>query len=357
MGNEVSSEITKEDLVELKKKQIQLEKENRKIREELEKSKNSKTENKEKKKDKIPIPNSSSNKKVNIDYKNKNLSLDPFELFHLEPDCSIEDIRARYKKLILKYHPDKSGYDSTQEFRILQKAYAVLLSMKEEEARLTGQLNQTIESKEAERKDFDHDMDRVNYQFEPGSGMNFNRDKFNQMFEQNRFTDENEKGYKDWMKDDSNFTQEQPKVISKEGFNNAFEEYIQKQSSGNKITRYVDPETLICTTAGYEELGNDGNDFTNHGKYTDLKKAYTQTTLHPGQIKRDEYKTIEQLKAARNGPMVLSPEEQEYLAQKKRQEEDLEMARQNKMRERDMAIEKHYSRLHGKAIELPSYKR
>jgi curved DNA-binding protein CbpA len=360
MGNEVSSEITKEDLIELKKKQLQLEKENRRIREELEKSKTAKPpkEKESVKKTTKPIIVSAANtKKITFDFKDKNISIDPFDVFQLEADCTIEDIKGRYKKLIVKYHPDKSGYDSTQEFRILQKAYALLLSIKEEEARLMGQMTQTKESKQAERSEMDNDMERVNYQFEPSSGNNFNRTKFNEMFEQNRFVEENEKGYSDWMKDDTNFGQQQPKVASKERFNEAFEEHIQRQTS-NQIIEYKDPDTLICTTAGYEELGNDNSDFTNHGKYTDLKKAYTQATLHPGQVKsRENYKTIDQLKAARSGPLKLTQEEEMYVAQKAKMEEQMEIARQNKMRDKDQAIEKHYSRLHGKAIELPSYRR
>jgi curved DNA-binding protein CbpA len=365
MGNEVSSEFTKEDLIELKKKQLQLEKENRRIREELEKTKSKsrekeKDDDKKEKKDKHakPIFVKPAHKKISVDYKEKNVSIDPFEIFDLEPDCSIDDIKTRYKKLIVRYHPDKSGYDSTQEFRVLQKAYALLLSIKEEEAKLTGQMTQTKESKEAERFEMENEFEQqVNYQFEPSSGNNFNRTKFNQMFEQNRFVDESERGYSDWMKDDTNFGQQQPRVASKERFNEAFEEHIQKQTS-NQIIEYRDPETLICTTTGYEELGNDNSDFTNHGKYTDLKKAYTQGTLHPGQIRsRENYGNIEQLKAARSAPLKLSQEEEMYVAQKAKLEEQMEIARQNKMRDKDQAIEKHYSRLHGKAIELPSYRR
>ncbi len=356
MGNESSTQITKEDLVELQKKQLKLERENRKIKEELEKNK--KPTKTQKINVKPIIPNAKSNKKVNFTIDNKDISLDPFEIFQLEPECSMEDVKLRYKKLILKYHPDKSGYDSKEEYRAIQKAYAVILSMKEEEAKLTGQLNQTKESKETERKNLDEDLERVNYQFEPSSGNNFNRTKFNQMFEQNRFVDEGERGYSDWLKDDTNFDQQQPKVATKEQFNEAFDQYIQRQASTKQVVQYIDPDTLISTTAGFEELGNDYQDFTNHGKYTDLKKAYTETTLHPGSVKsRDNYSSIEQLKAARNGPLVLSPDEQEYLSRKNRTEEEMELSRQTKQRNRDSAIEQHYMKLHGKAIELPTYRR
>ena len=356
MGNENSSQITKEDLIELQKKQLKLEKENKKIKEELEKSK--KPTKTQKINVKPLIPTAKSNKKVSFTIDNKNVTIDPFEIFQLDPECSIEDVKLRYKKLVLKYHPDKSGYDSKEEYRAIQKAYAVMLSIKEEEAKLTGQLNQTIESKENERKTLNEDLERVNYHFEPSSGSNFDKSKFNQMFEQNRFVDETDKGYSNWMKDDSNFDYQQPKIASKERFNEAFDEYIQRQASTKQVVQYIDPETLISTSAGYEELGADYNDFTNHGKYTDLKKAYTETTLHPGAVKsRDNYSSIEQLKAARSGPLVLSPEEQEHLNRRLQTEEQFELSRQTKQRNRDSAIEQHYVKLHGKAIELPTYKR
>ncbi len=355
MGNEVSSEITKEDLIEIKKKQLKLEKENKKIKEELEKNKK---QTNPPIKVKPIIPNAKSNKKVSFTINNKELTIDPYEIFQLEPDCSLEDVKQRYKKLVIKYHPDKSGYDSKEEYRAIQKSYALLLSIKEDEAKISGLLTQTKESKESERKNLDEDLERVNYQFEPASGNNFNRTRFNQMFEQNRFVDETDKGYNDWLKDDSNFASEQPKIASKEKFNEAFNEYIQRQASTKQIIEYIDPETLISTTAGYEELGNDYSDFTNHGKYTDLKKAYSESTLHPGAVKsRDNYKNIDELKAARSGSMVLTDQEREYLNKKQQNEEQYEMNRQNKMRNRDSAIEQHYTRIHGRAIELPQYKR
>ena len=358
MGNENSSQITKEDLIELQKKQLKLERENKKIKEELEKNKKRSNKISPENILKPSIPNAKSNKKVSFTIDNKNISIDPFEIFQLDPECSLDEVRLRYKKLILKYHPDKSGYDSKEEYKAIQKAYALILSIKEEENKLTGLITQTMESKENERKNLEQHLDRVNYEFEPSSGSNFNRTKFNQMFDKNKFVDESDKGYSDWLKDDSNFNFQQPKIASKEKFNEAFDEYIQRQSSSKQIIQYIDPETLISTTAGFEELGADNSDYTTHGKYTDLKKAYTETTLHPGVVKsRDNYSSIEQLKAARSGPLILTPEEEEFMNKKKNIEEQYELSRQTKMRSRDSAIEQHYTRIHGRAIELPTYKR
>lgn len=361
MGNENSSLITKEDLIELQKKQLKLEKENRKIKEQLVKSKKTHPNKpliSQKIQVKPAIPTLKPSKKVSFTMNEKDISIDPFEIFQLEPECSIDDVKFKYKKLVLKYHPDKSGFDSKEEYKVIQKAYAVILSLKEEEAKLTGQLNQTIESKENERKNLNDDIQRVNYQFEGGSGFSFDKSKFNQMFDNNKFVDEQDKGYSEWLKDDSNFSYHQPKIASKERFNEAFNEFIQRQAATKQVSQYNDPDTLISTSTNYEELGMEYIDFTNHGKYTDLKKAYTESTLHPGTVKsRDTYTSIEQLRAARSGPIVLSTEEQEYFSRKNEIDEQHELIRQNKQRTKDSAIEEHYVRLHGKAIELPSYKR
>lgn len=351
MGNEVSSEITKEDLIELKKKQLLLEKENKKIRNDLEKQK--KTKN-------ITSGNSSnSKKKVSFTLNEKNVQLDPYDIFQLEPDCTIEDIKKSYKKLVIKFHPDKSGYNSAEEYKTIQKAYALLISIKNDELQYIQKQNQTMETKQNERNDLEqHIEQKVNYHFEPSSGPNFSNTKFNTMFEQNKFVDESDRGYNDWLKDDSNFSNQAPKISSKEKFNESFEQYIQQQSASKQIIEYIDPDTLISTSTNYGELGADVNDFTNHGKYTDLKKAYTDTTLHPGTVKnRGEYNSLEQLKAARNGPLVLTDQEREYIERKKMQDEQLESSRRNKMREHDDLIEQHYARIHGRAIELPNYKR
>ncbi len=385
MGNEVSGEVSREELDDIRRKQRQLEEQNEKIKQQLEKErrkKSSTTSNTSNTSNtnsstvtKKPLNHAKSNQnqlpknfampkqtqKVQVTLNNTNVQLDPYTIFGLEPDCTTDDIKAVYKLLVVKYHPDKSGYDSTNEFRALQKAYALLLSIKEEEAKITGLTTQTIESKKEERKQVDEHVNRVNYNFEPASGQRFDNRRFNDMFEKTRYVDEEEgnDGYADWLKE--NDSEQQPTISSytKDGFNSTFEQYAKKHSSGKQITKFIEPESNFSYNGSFDTLGDSVQDYGSDGKYTDLKKAYTQANiLHPGEIKpREQYTSIGQLKAARDAPVVLDNDELEFLKVKEQLEMEAEQLRVNKLREKNKRIDEFYTRVHGKALELPTYKR
>jgi len=47
----------------------------------------------------------------------------PFSMFGLKRSASQEDMKTAYRKLILETHPDRTGNDSSFEFRSIQEAY------------------------------------------------------------------------------------------------------------------------------------------------------------------------------------------------------------------------------------------
>jgi curved DNA-binding protein CbpA len=380
MGNDISNDISREDLVEIQRRQIALEEQNKRIKHALEKEKRSKASLKseiselktsskttrsrpldEKKSTKHTPIIAKNTEKVTVKVNKSTVQVDPYELFGLEPDCSLEDIKGVYKKLVVKYHPDKSGYDSTDDYKTLQKTYALLFSIKQDELKVTGLLKQTIETKTDERRDLDTHLDRKNVQFDPASGQAFDRNKFNQMYEQNKFVEEEADGYADWLKDSSG-ENSQPNIgaFTKDGFNNAFEQHAKHHSNSKQMAQFIEPDSYFTYSGGFDNLGGtEGNDYSSDGKYTDLKKAYTQANiLHPGEVKnREQYTTISQLKAARDAPIQLTKEEQEFLVTKQSREQEYESTRVTRQREKDKKIEEFYTRLHGRSIELPTYKR
>jgi curved DNA-binding protein CbpA len=403
MGNEVSGEISREELDDIRRKQKKLEEQNIQIKQQLEKERRKKsssttnvtnspssttnvtnspssttnvtnspsrqsssssvTTKKQSNQNKLPknfaMPKQT--QQVQVTLNNAKVQLDPYTIFGLEPDCTIDDIKTVYKLLVIKYHPDKSGYDSSSEFRALQKAYALLLSIKDEEAKITGLTTQTIESKKEERRQVDEHVNRVNYNFEPNSGERFDNRRFNDMFEKTRYVDEEEgnDGYADWLKESNG--EQQPTIASytKEGFNSTFEQYAKKHSSGKQITKFIEPESNFSYNGSFDTLGESLQDYGSDGKYTDLKKAYSQANiLHPGEIKpREQYTSIGQLKAARDAPVVLDNDELEFLKVKEQLEMEAEQLRVNKLRDKNKRIDEFYTRVHGKALELPTYKR
>jgi curved DNA-binding protein CbpA len=377
MGNDMSNEISREDFVQIKNKQLLLEEQNRKIQRELKKEKQKKdtlTNEINELKTTLSSSNSSKNKKqpssiifpknnqkVSVTINKSTLKVDPYEIFGLDTECSLSDIKKVYKQLVVKYHPDKSGYDSANDYRAIQKAYAILLSIKEEEAKVSGLLIQTIETKNDERDKLDTHIQTTNYGFEPKSGSAFDNKRFNDMFNKTKFveTDEDD-GYATWMKEETHI-KEQPKMsgYSKDGFNRTFEEHAMQHSSSKQLSQFIEPDSYFNYGGGFENLGEGGADYSSDGKYTDLKKAYSVANiLHPGQTKpREAYTGINQIKASRDAPIVLTEEERVLLESKKSRELEHENIRVNRLREKDRRIDEFYTRVHGRTIELPTYKR
>lgn len=50
---------------------------------------------------------------------------DPYEILEVEPDAPIEKIKKSYRKLALKYHPDRNQDDpeAAARFIMISKAY------------------------------------------------------------------------------------------------------------------------------------------------------------------------------------------------------------------------------------------
>ena len=372
MGNEISGEVSREDLEEIKRKQKLLEEQNVKIKQQLDRERRKKqsssstnTNNSTSRKT-THLPNNfampKQTQKVQVTVNNTRVQVDPYELFGVDTDCTIEQIKNVYKQLVLKYHPDKSGYDSSNDFKSIQKAYALLLSIKDEEAKITGMTTQTVESKQDERKQVDERVNRVNYNFEPASGQSFDNRRFNDMFEKTRYEDEDDgnDGYENWLKDNNNDHQ-QPTISSytTDGFNQTFEQHAKQQSNGRQISKFIEPESMFSYNGGFESLGEAVQDYGSDGKYTDLKKAYTQANiLHPGETKpREQYTTLGQVKAARDAPVLMTNDELEFLKIKEQLEKEAEQLRVNKLREKNKRIDEFYTKVHGKALELPTYKR
>ena len=54
-----------------------------------------------------------------------------FKLFGLEPGASKDEIRRAYRKLVMKYHPDRNpSPEAEKQFLIVKEAYDILMGKK-----------------------------------------------------------------------------------------------------------------------------------------------------------------------------------------------------------------------------------
>jgi curved DNA-binding protein CbpA len=302
--------------------------------------------------------------------RNTTLALDPFILLRLDLQCSEGDLKSRFKTLLRTYHPDKAAYDSTNEFHILKSAYQVVKTRLDRNLHLQGALTQTLGDVEEKRSDMDAAQIAMrNKHFEPMTGSNFNNANFNSMFDTHKFDKEEEEGtrngYESWMKDTRPPDEPLPPSPATGSFNSAFESRAKRHLNLNlesQLQQYVEPEhnMQVGTSVGFQPLGEEGvTDYSTVGKFTDLKKAYgEENILYQGEPKVPAYTTLTELKSARDKPVTdLSAEEKQRLERKKQQALEQEQQRQQRMHAMDQRITTHYTQLHGKALELPAYRK
>jgi hypothetical protein len=216
----------------------------------------------------------------------------------------------------------------------------------------------------------------------------FDSKLFNKIYEQNKLWDPNDDGYDDWFKsgesnssnntsNTSNTKSKQPppelfgKKFNLDVFNSTFEDTAIKSAAAKStaIVEYNEPTAIISGRTGFTDVANVNsiNDFSklsgdgslNGIGYTDLKRAYGDglTSLHPGQVSRKEYRSIEELKREReNISYKMTPEDERIERMKKRMEEEMEARRVTHLQKRDQIVENHYNSTHqrifGRAAKL-----
>ena len=289
--------------------------------------------------------------------------VDPLKIFNLDKNYDINSLKREYKKLVLKYHPDKNrDIHAPRKFEIITKCYIVLLEKlnnKETEDRIFSDLkkgsSEYIQNQEA--------VPKRNREYQ--EKQSFNVDRFNRVFDENKLKDEeDEGGYSDWMEksnpDRPTLDVPKNKNIKSENFNiNIFNTTFDKieDNSSREVIKFIEPQPLnIQTRMNYTELGSSNtDDYSNKSEhaqlhYTDYKKAHSTTKLiDPKKIQsRPNYKTIDDLEADRSKVQFMMSEEDEYKYNElKRKEQAIEEKRLEKLRERDELYTRHYNKVNG----------
>ncbi len=313
----------------------------------------------------------------------------PYEILGLENgDLDMTNIRKAYKKMALKYHPDKAGEEYTQQFQIITQSYIYLLKKAEDnEKKINKNYDENIQTsssyniankimertrdmdivqekpketrnsrskkptqlKETRINDFIEKSDTNEVDIMEVNPKNFNINKFNEIFDKYKVEDDvQNKGYGDWLKNDMDIDDEDNELfgknMSKDIFNAHFDTLKSKKNKNQNepiLPDAFDSSTRVnCSNIG------SANNFSGN-KYTDIKQAYSQDNvlIDPNSVKIRNYKNVQELENERSrlsyeaDPQMKSIYD-EY--ERRQQEEEENRVRYNKEYENRLNSHHHY---------------
>ena len=277
----------------------------------------------------------------------------PFKILNIDYDSTESEIKKAYRRLSKEHHPDRGG--DAKLFNLITQSYIYLLQkIKDNKGikshnELQQEAQTFFESQDKERELHKEIKNRTTMQVDKN---NFNNNKFNQIFEENRLGTVYDKGYGgDWNEDE----EEKNNVVfndkfSIDVFNAEFNKSKSKRSK-NKSKQIVlidEPEAQVSTGLNFEELGlndidNFSSSFNENMNFTDYKSAYTKSNLEYNEkFKRKDYKNLDDIKNERsNISYEMNEKDIKKSKERERRQEEIERNRLKNLMAYDRLTEKH----------------
>lgn len=273
-----------------------------------------------------------------------NYDINPYNVFSLPENFTIDMLENKYRELIIKMHPDNMG--GNKEFLlIIRKCYKLLLNDYENRYKKS-------------RLSINNSVSRENTPINDIQDYNssFDINKFNEIFDKNKIKNNvSDKGYATWIKKSK--LPEQPKIngYNKEQFHRLFEEQKIIDKNNKYIVKYTEPlPQAPLTGIDYTELGvNDINDYSGENRdrsglqFTDYKLAHTISRLiDPDTVDREEFKDINHLEQHRSKLSYNLTEEDKFNILKNKEIENLKEQKRVKMiKNKDKIIEAQHNKI------------
>ena len=131
-------------------------------------------------------------------------------------------------------------------------------------------------------------------------------------------------------------------------FNTVFEKEAKNTSTA--VVQYTEPQAMNsggdnCVVLGQDKISNFSGKASNG--YTDYREAFTTSRLvDPSTVQRQQFKDLNDIKAARGKIEKFTDEELYRQEQDKINQEDAEYNRQERLRSRDERAFDNYSKVH-----------
>jgi hypothetical protein len=314
-------------------------------------------ENNEKTRRKIFENNEKTKKEfLNKEIKKFETDYNPWKILDLnDDDYNINNIKKAYKKMALKYHPDKVGNKYEDKFQLITQSYIYLLGKAEENNIINTKINKAVENVNYE--------DNINESVE---NIYIDKDKFdinqfNKIFDTYKIPNSFDKGYSDLMNKDIQKNDEQVfgKKFNNDIFNAHFDN-IKNKKIGSDIIQYQEPEALDSsnnnlnqTFFGVDDIEDFGSINSSNLSYTDYKKAHVDETLliDINKVKYKTYNSVDQLESDRSNISYTQNHEDklryDYLEKKRLEDDNLRLQHQKKY---DDMVKKQYNKINQRLI-------
>lgn len=215
----------------------------------------------------------------------------PYRVLNLNKDYTLDQLKTQFKRLVIKYHPDKQSREGpshlSANFKILKSCYEYLYRQLQQEHGKSTDADPGNGLKRNYEREYDEyassrnilDMER-----------NFDLANFNEKFENNKFTDQ------------------------KAAFGYGNLGSIDRQ----KDKCYIPKPLELADTSEFYELNVEMNDYGrnnvwNNGlHYTDLQMVYTEPQ-EIGIDNRRQYNSLDELQAERGAPLAMTKEDMQKI--------------------------------------------
>jgi len=252
-----------------------------------------------------------------------------WEILNLDPASSIEEVRKRFRKLALKYHPDKGG--SPYIFDKIKNAYRDILTF---HAGLNQKSFQDLKQQSQEYRN--NEQEHTKTYFDPN---NLNMDKFNSFFVDHRLNDPLDHGYGHMMTQSTNH-REDDSVIAKSKI---------QRFPDQQLTLYKDPQEVFNCTANVGIIGDDNKNFTaawnQRVKYTDYMEAHSTPVDRDIIPSRESFNSVDALKASRGKSLRATEKEKRHHQKMLEEQERKERRRMKRTNKTDTQMTSHYQKL------------
>ena len=284
---------------------------------------------------------------------------DPYALLGVRSNADLSEIKRAYRKQAKKVHPDAGG--SEEAFKLLATAYLSILESKKAER----SNRMSYQEMKQDSQDYVEDQGRSG-PAPLGTGQGFNRQKFNELFDETRLDEVVDEGYSDWINQNpssGSSTTVNSKLISDKFslnvFNSTFERQRNEPDTSNeesKMVQYSEPLAAQVSKINFTELGQSSiSDFGKSASiendkslnYTDYRQAMTHTHLinqQDREVKRPQYRDVEELEKARESiSYTMDTDQRKHYDEWQHHEASLETMRQDRLRDRDTLVGNRYN--------------